>query len=95
MEHMSEAARQRRPIPNEEFHRRFTSPEDRKDRWLSPWEGDFRWFESANVVALELYRSQDDWDQIRRRFWPKRLLAALGAIKDLTICQAFRRTQWI
>jgi hypothetical protein len=64
------AGAERHVGPNDEFHRRFISPEERKERRLSPWRGDFRWFESANVLALEQYRSKDQWAQIRARFWP-------------------------
>ena len=36
---------ERRTIPNEEFYCRFIAPEERKDRWTSPWDGGFRWYE--------------------------------------------------
>jgi hypothetical protein len=40
---------------DEEFYRRLTLPEERKDRLASPWCGSFRWFASYNVVKLENY----------------------------------------
>jgi hypothetical protein len=66
------ATPERRIIPNDEFHRRFTAPEERKERRLDPWLGDWRWFRSDNVLQLELYRSREEWESIRARFWPKR-----------------------
>jgi hypothetical protein len=63
---------ERRIGPNDEFHRRFVAPEERKERWLTPWRGDFRWFESDNVLPLEQYRSRDQWVRIRARLWPNR-----------------------
>ena len=66
------ATAERRTGPNDEFHRRFIAPEERKERRLELWRGDFRWFESDNVLPLEEYRSQEDWARIRSQFWPKR-----------------------
>jgi hypothetical protein len=63
---------ERRIGSNDEFHRRFIAPEERKERRLDPWRGDFRWFESGNVLPLEQYRPKDEWIRIRHRFWPKR-----------------------
>jgi hypothetical protein len=68
---MTAASKRRRAVPNEGFYRRFLAPEERKERRLDPWCGDFRWFASDNVVALEVYRTKEDWEQIRARFWPK------------------------
>lgn len=67
------ATAERRIGPNDEFHRRFTAPEERKERRLDPWRGDvqFRWFELSNVVQLEHYRTAEEWEAIRERFWPK------------------------
>jgi hypothetical protein len=62
----------RRTYPNEEFYRRFISPEERKERRLTPWRGDFRWFASDNVLPLEQYRTEGEWARIRARFWPRR-----------------------
>ena len=64
----------RRPDDNEEFYRRFTAPEERKQR-IKPWCGGFRWFASENVLPLEQYRTEEDWTSIRDRFWPKKKLA--------------------
>jgi hypothetical protein len=61
-----------RRIDGEEFYCRFIAPEERKNRWTSPWDGGFRWFESNNVVALERYRPAEEWQRIRERFWSKR-----------------------
>ena len=63
---------ERRIGPNDDFHRRFTSPEERKERRLDPWRGDWRWFESNNVLPLEQFRNREEWASIRARFWPKR-----------------------
>jgi len=40
------------------FYRRFTLPEERKNRAARAleWSGDYRWFASANVTKLEDYR---------------------------------------
>jgi hypothetical protein len=40
------------------------SYEDRRVLTTAPWRGERRWFRSANIVALERYRSQDEWRRI-------------------------------
>jgi len=64
------ATERRRPAGNDAFHRRFTAPEERKQR-VKPWCGGFRWFASENVVQLERYRTEEEWRKIRARLWPK------------------------
>jgi hypothetical protein len=43
---------------DESFYRRFTLPEELKNRdsLSNEWRGSYRWFASANVVKLEDYR---------------------------------------
>jgi hypothetical protein len=57
---------------NEEFYRRFTSPEERKDRLATPWCGAFRWFASRNVAKLEDYRPADEMAGILARLRERR-----------------------
>lgn len=58
---------------DEAWRRQFTlSYEDRRALTAVPWRGERRWFRSANVVALERYRSQDEWRRICAFFWPRR-----------------------
>ena len=66
------ASVERRVGPNDEFYRRFIAPEERKDRRPTSWRGEFRWFESSNVLPLEQYRSGEEWASTRARFWPRR-----------------------
>ena len=74
----------RRPDDNEEFYRRFTAPEERKQR-IKPWCGGFRWFASENVLPLEQYRTEEDWTSIRDRFWPKKKLANVVPEQNFSI----------
>jgi hypothetical protein len=61
------------PIEDEEWRRQLTFPyEDRRILTAAPWRGEHRWFRSANVVALEHYRSRDEWRCICSIFWPRR-----------------------
>lgn len=42
---------------DEAFLRAMTFPEEERANWTaSPWRGEFRWFQSPNVVALEKWR---------------------------------------
>jgi hypothetical protein len=68
---MTATDRRRPESSNDAFHRRFTAPEERKER-VKPWCGGFRWFASENVVQLEWYRTEEEWARICARFWPKR-----------------------
>lgn len=68
------AAPERRIGPNDDFYRQFLAAEERKQphRCTSPWQGDFPWFMSDNVLPLEQYRSSEEWVAIRKRLWPER-----------------------
>jgi hypothetical protein len=57
---------------NEEFYRRFTSCEERKDRLATPWSGAFRWFASSNVAKLEDYRPAGEMAGILSRLRERR-----------------------
>jgi hypothetical protein len=61
------------PPDDEEWRRQWTlSYEDRRALTAALWCGEHRWFRSANVVALERYRSPDEWRRICAFFWPRR-----------------------
>jgi hypothetical protein len=61
------------PADDQAWSHQFTlSFEDRRALTSAPWHGERRWFRSANVVALEHYRSQDEWRRICAFFWPGR-----------------------
>jgi hypothetical protein len=62
-----------RPPADEEFFRRLILPEERKQRQFTgvPWRGDFRWFASPNVVALEQYRTLEEWRRVCAVFFDK------------------------
>ena len=47
---------------NESFYRRFTLPEERKNR--VEWCGGYRWFASPNVVKLEDHRPPGEMGRI-------------------------------
>jgi hypothetical protein len=48
----------------EAFYRKFILPEEDRDRLTKPpWCGGYRWFRSANVVALEHYRRSESLPQ--------------------------------
>jgi DNA-binding GntR family transcriptional regulator len=51
---------------NEAFYRRFTLPEERKNRASTSieWRGTYRWFASPNVVKLEDYRQSGEMGRI-------------------------------
>jgi hypothetical protein len=54
------------PKDDEEFLRWLVFPhEERRHLTSAPWRGEYRWFRSANVVALERYRNKADWARIR------------------------------
>jgi hypothetical protein len=60
---------------NEAFYRRFTLPEERKNRTLPAleWCGGYRWFASPNVVKLEDHRPPGEMRRILDRLhWRKR-----------------------
>jgi hypothetical protein len=43
--------------PDEAFLREWTIPEEDRAKYTSqPWDGEYRWFRSPNVVCLEQYR---------------------------------------
>jgi hypothetical protein len=61
------------PPDDQAWRRQLTlSFEDRRALTTAPWRGERRWFRSANVVALEQYRTQDEWGRICAFFWPER-----------------------
>ena len=65
----------RRSLPPEDeaWRRQWTFPyEDRRILTTAAWRGEYRWFRSANVVALEHYRTHDEWRRICGVFWPPR-----------------------
>ena len=44
-------------LADEAFLRAMTFPEEERANWTtSRWRGEFRWFRSPNVVALEKWR---------------------------------------
>jgi hypothetical protein len=44
-------------LADEVFLRAMTFPEEERANWTtSPWRGEFRWFRSPNVIALEKWR---------------------------------------
>ena len=47
---------------NEAFYRRFTLPEERRNR--TEWCGGYRWFISLNVVKLEDHRPPGEMGRI-------------------------------
>jgi hypothetical protein len=51
---------------DEAFYRRFTLPEELKDRTLTSieWRGAYRWFASPNVVKMEDYRPPGEMRRI-------------------------------
>jgi hypothetical protein len=51
----------------DEFYRRFTTPEERKNRAASEWGGGFRWFASSNVVKLEDHRLSGEMADVLAR----------------------------
>ena len=54
------------------WRRKWTVPhEEHRLSAISPWRGSPRWFRSANVIALEDYRSPADWSRICRTLWPR------------------------
>jgi hypothetical protein len=60
------------PTEDEEWRRKWTFPyEDRLMLTSGPWHGERRWFRSPNVIALETYRSGEDWERIRKVMWPR------------------------
>jgi hypothetical protein len=65
---------------NEEFYRRFTSPEERKDRLATPWCGAFRWFAASNIVKLEDYRPPGAMTGIIARLRQRRRDAMVAAV---------------
>jgi hypothetical protein len=48
----------------EAFWREWVLPEEDRNRYTSePWNGEFRWFRSSNVVCLERYRRSKPVDK--------------------------------
>jgi hypothetical protein len=42
---------------NEAFLKAWTIPEEDRAKYTSqPWDGEYRWFRSPNIVCLEQYR---------------------------------------
>jgi hypothetical protein len=51
------ADRSTKELEDEAFLREWTIPEeDRAKFTVEPWNGEFRWFRSPNIVCLEHYR---------------------------------------
>lgn len=69
-----------RQSANEAFYRRFTLPEERKDRVATPWPGCFRWFASSNVAKLEDHRPPGEMVGIIARLCQRRRDAAVAAV---------------
>ena len=61
----SMAAETRHHPDGEDFLRRLTFPEEElRSLTTAPWNGERRWFRSANVVPMERYRSPDQVSHI-------------------------------
>jgi hypothetical protein len=69
---------------NESFYRRFTLPEERKDRtsMLAEWGGGYRWFASPNVVKVEDHRPPGETGRILERLRQRKRDAARTACRQ-------------
>ena len=77
----------------EAFYRRFTLPEELKNRASTEWCGVHRWFASPNVIKLEDYRPPGEMGRILERLRQRRRAASMVAVADILAEARKRRRQ--
>jgi hypothetical protein len=77
---------------NEAFYRRFTLPEERKNRASTSieWRGTYRWFASPNVVKLEDHRQSGEMGRVIERFRCRKRDEATATVGNI-LAEARRR----
>jgi hypothetical protein len=76
---------------NEAFYRRFTRPEELKNRSSTSieWRGAYRWFVSPNVVKLEDYRHAGEMERILERLRCRKRDEAAAVVANI-LAEAMR-----
>jgi hypothetical protein len=70
---------------DEASYRRFTLPEERKDRTSTSneWRGSYRWFASPSIVKLEDYRLPGETVRALERLRCRKLNEARAAVASI------------